>query len=394
MTTAVKLHSNDKVRYNGIICRVIRVNPDGTLNLRPEVGNWLRQNVGVNEVETLHGDNLYAETAKQVDQETGEITPANGAIVSLSETARSIAEITTVEGAKTLRDKAALMLDFAKKAKLGLAEQNRIAEIKIRLERKLGDLLREMDMNRGTRGQLTGDVPVGARVARAPTDDAPPTLAKLGISWDQSSNCQQLSAMPEDAFEAKLKQDAADGGELTTAGMLRSAKKAHVSNNSGENEWYTPAEFIEAARATMGSIDLDPASSEIANQIVRAETFYTLEDDGLAQDWYGNVWLNPPYAQPEIGYFAAKVIVETEHVRQICILVNNATETAWFQSLLSVTNSICMVRTRIKFLDTQLQPNGAPLQGQIILYAGENTQGFADNFNSFGAILDVRHVRV
>ena len=64
-------------------------------------------------------------------------------------------------------------------------------------------------------------------------------------------------------------------------------KVPHVSYNTGENEWYTPAAYIEAARAVMESIDVDPASSHVANQIVKATTYYTAEDDGRLRHWQG-----------------------------------------------------------------------------------------------------------
>lgn len=159
----------------------------------------------------------------------------------------------------------------------------------------------------------------------------------------------------------------------------------HVSHNSGNNEWYTPAEYIDAARTVMGGIDLDPASSDTANATVRAARYYTAENDGLLNPWAGRVWLNPPYASELIGKFAERLVfhLSTEDVVEAIVLVNNATETAWFATLASCAAAVVFPRGRVRFW----QPTGelgAPLQGQAVLYFGKNENGFLGEFKSFG----------
>jgi ParB family chromosome partitioning protein len=159
--------------------------------------------------------------------------------------------------------------------------------------------------------------------------------------------------------------------------------KAHVSNNSGENEWYTPECYIESAKLVMGSIDLDPASSIIANERVKANKFYTQDEDGLSFDWYGNVWMNPPYAQPLIFQFISKLI-ESKEINQAIVLVNNGTETQWGQLLLSNSSAVCFHQSRIRFIDKYGNLGQAPLQGQMICYIGSNVNNFINEFKQYG----------
>lgn len=172
----------------------------------------------------------------------------------------------------------------------------------------------------------------------------------------------------------------------TVWGLLRFVSQPHVTQNTGNNEWYTPSEYIEAARQVMGGIDLDPASSKQANEIVGASVYFTEEDDGLQYHWSGRVWMNPPYSSELIKPFCKKL---AQHVRdgdieQAIVLVNNATETNWFGELIDEASAVVFPKGRIRFIDCDGNPSGAPLQGQSIIYCGTYLEKFIDIFSKFG----------
>lgn len=160
---------------------------------------------------------------------------------------------------------------------------------------------------------------------------------------------------------------------------------AHVAHSTGNNEWYTPPGLIEAARGTMGRIDLDPASNPIAQQWIKAGSYYTKEDDGLMLSWGGRVWINPPYEKGLVDRFIDKLL-SSPSVEQAITLTNNATETKWGQKVLTNANALCFPSQRVKFLRPKGE-KGSPLQGQMIAGFDVDRVRFEQEFSAYGAVV-------
>ena len=253
---------------------------------------------------------------------------------------------------------------------------------------KLEPLIREKARENQKAGGAKSD---GAgKVVRQKSDkplDTKKEIAAIAhVSHDTIAKVKKIEAKASEETKAAIRSGA------TTINAEYKKLTVHVGHNSGENEWYSPARFVEAARAAMGSIDCDPASSEMANKTVKAKKFFTKENDGLKQKWSGNVWMNPPYAQPLMGKFAAAVAEKfcADEIKQACVLVNNATETEWFGVMAKWAGAICFPSTRVKFLDPQGRP-GAPLQGQAVIYLGKRVAEFCSAFDGFGFCCHVVH---
>lgn len=296
-------------------------------------------------------------------------------------------QIKDIESGIDYLNKVKTIETWAKAEKKDAELQNMIAEQKIRTQRILGNLIRE--------GQARGEIiQGGGNYSRREEFDKPRTLSDVGLTAKQSHVFQKIADIPEDTFEGFIseKKQAVDNAvsELTTAGILHYANTgAHVSNNAGDNEWYTPEEYIISARVVMGEIDVDPASSKEANSVVKAKKYFTIENDGLKKEWHGSVWMNPPYAQPFIKQFSEKLLneIEKENCQEAIVLVNNATDTEWFQNMAVKCQSICFTRGRVRFWAPGKK--SAPLQGQAILYFGNNKTVFKKEFIKYGFVADI-----
>ncbi len=300
------------------------------------------------------------------------------ALAKLDKATQMLAEAKNLDEVKNIMDIAEAARTYARAAKLGLEAQNHAAEIKLRSERKAGEMLIQLERKPEGRPNKLFNAGIVSEYKEVLEDqEIPNTTAHR---W------QGVAKIPEKVFEHHIAEIQETGQELTTSGLLREVKNVHVSNNSGENEWYTPDIYISAARAVLGTIDIDPASSELANKTVKATKYYTKDIDGVSQEWRGKCWMNPPYSTDEIRRFIEKYAesVKSGSVTEGIVLVNNATETNWFSTLISVSAAVVFPCSRIKFIDKNGVPNGAPLQGQAFLYAGNNPEKFLEMFTGFG----------
>ncbi|KKM45460.1 hypothetical protein LCGC14_1560810 [marine sediment metagenome] len=212
------------------------------------------------------------------------------------------------------------------------------------------------------------------------------------VDIENEAQARELAPLQDEAEVVEVWRELKEEhGDKVVAADIRAAverRMAHVGQNTGESEWYTPAEYIASAARVMGGIDLDPASHPAAQETIRADRFFTLTDDGLSQAWEGRIWLNPPYAQPTIWHFVEKLVAELSsgNATEAILLTHNYTDTTWFHHAESIAAAICFTRGRIRFIDADGEDGGAPTQGQAFFYYGETDAEFRSVFSDFGFI--------
>lgn len=152
------------------------------------------------------------------------------------------------------------------------------------------------------------------------------------------------------------------------------------------DHWQTPARFIEAARLTMGSIDLDPASCASANERVKAKYYFTEQDNGLTHQWFGNIWMNPPFSLNDkfMPYLVSEY--KSGRVKQACVISFASTETEWYRCL--VEYPICYLFPRVNYIKPLgiKESSGAP-KASSVAYLGPDIARFAQVFGRYGYIM-------
>jgi len=155
--------------------------------------------------------------------------------------------------------------------------------------------------------------------------------------------------------------------------------------STGNGDWQTPPEVIERVIAVLGAIDLDPCSNSHDDPNVPAAKHFTEEDDGLAQEWRGRVYMNPPYGRV-IGKWVEKLVEEFEagRVTQAIALVPARTDTRWFKRFRAFPR--CFVQGRLKFVGAAA---GAPFPSAII-GVGVSVEALAEGFGDIGDCFPIK----
>ena len=247
--------------------------------------------------------------------------------------------------------------------------------------------------------QSQGDMP---KAGRPSTKNLPEennfSSSDVGTSHKEIHEARQLRDAEErnpGLIETSIEEVLQAGREPTKA-VVRQAvdqtlgKGVHGvrgAQGASDDEWYTPVEIIESARLVMGGIDLDPASCEAAQKNVKAARFYTVEDDGLAQQWPGRVWINPPFSQGLISRFVGHLFYELHDGRttEAVLLANAYTDAAWFHGAAMHAQLLCFTRGRVQF-KSPTKASTAPTIGQVLFYFGARPEAFREEFAKYGHV--------
>lgn len=276
-----------------------------------------------------------------------------GELLDIETAAGILAATKNVETIKDVRDRGNAQALWLRYIKASRAAQNDAAEIVIKAERRLGEVLLEAPKAPAGRPSKIGSTsnPIST----------PPTLADLGIDKPLADRARKLARVPEPVLEAHIASVCSRAEKLTTKGAIAAA--SHVEGYDSD-EWYTPEAYIDSARDVLERIDLDPASNPRAQKVVQAKRWWSKSDDGLGRPWAGRIWLNPPYSQPLVQQFIDRLLEQWDEgsVEAAIVLLNASTDTGWWHELAAEAASVCFTRGRISFVG----PDGNPAPGNRV----------------------------
>jgi len=140
--------------------------------------------------------------------------------------------------------------------------------------------------------------------------------------------------------------------------------------NKSKEDWITPPEIVEA----LGTFDLDPCSSHFQKQPYAKKQYY-IEDNSLEKEWYGRVWLNPPYGT-KTQKFVKKL---SEHGNGIALIFTRVDTKLWHEVIFRYADAIFILKGRLKFYDTEGNEGDSAGAGSAFIAFGKDNVTALEN---------------
>jgi phage N-6-adenine-methyltransferase len=136
-----------------------------------------------------------------------------------------------------------------------------------------------------------------------------------------------------------------------------------VHYSSKTNEWATPQDFYNQLNERF-NFTLDPCAT---HENHKCSKYYTLDDNGLSQNWGGEtVFCNPPYGRG-IKHWVKKCYEESikPNAKQIVMLIPARTDTTYFHDYIYHKAKIEFIKGRLRFGDGK---GPAPFPSMLVIY--------------------------
>ena len=148
--------------------------------------------------------------------------------------------------------------------------------------------------------------------------------------------------------------------------------KVHFSSQTGE--WETPQALFDPLDAEF-HFTLDVCATA---ENAKCKRYFTKADDGLVQDWRGEMcWMNPPYGR-EIGGWIEKACMEGARGAVVFCLLPARTDTRWWHNWVQLALEVWFLKGRVCFeldgkpiLDKNGKPTGAPFPSALVRFGGK-----------------------
>lgn len=143
----------------------------------------------------------------------------------------------------------------------------------------------------------------------------------------------------------------------------------HTLANEGRHElWLTPPQVLFG----LGEFDLDPCACPEPRPWATAARHIALPDDGLAMEWNGRVWCNPPYG-PKVGEWMARM---AQHGNGIGLIFARTETEWWTKSIWPFADSVLFIAGRLNFYlpDGSRSPYNAGGPSALIAFSKRDTE--------------------